>query len=125
MPTKIELCNASDVAVGTVLKVERDDLTLAVFNIDGEYFVTDDHCTHGPGSLSEGFVEGDVVECNFHGGQSRPKSDKFELGWERYVDSSTNSNGQRSLETLARSNLRGSLADSRCIGFYAAGASRF
>src|SRR5260221_10548791 len=68
MPTKIELCNASDVEAGAVLKVERDDLTLAVFNLDGEFFVTDDHCTHGPGSLSEGFVEGDVVECNFHGG---------------------------------------------------------
>src|SRR5262249_19909631 len=69
MPTKIELCNASDVDVGAVLKVEKDDLTLAVFNLEGEFFVTDDHCTHGPGSLSEGFVEGEVVECNFHGGQ--------------------------------------------------------
>src|SRR5262249_37512203 len=69
MPTKVELCNASDVEVGAVLKVEKDDLTLAVFNLEGEFLVTDDHCTHGPGSLSEGFVEGDVVECNFHGGQ--------------------------------------------------------
>ncbi len=69
MPTKIELCSVSDVEPGAVLKVEQDDLTLAVFNLDGEFFVTDDHCTHGPGSLSEGFVQGDVVECNFHGGQ--------------------------------------------------------
>jgi biphenyl 2,3-dioxygenase ferredoxin component len=69
MPTKIELCNASDVEVGGVLKVEKDDLTLAVFNLQGEFFVTDDACTHGPGSLSEGYVEGDVVECNFHNGQ--------------------------------------------------------
>ncbi|MBV8289085.1 MAG: non-heme iron oxygenase ferredoxin subunit, partial [Hyphomicrobiales bacterium] len=38
-------------------------------NLGGEFFVTDDHCTHGPGSLSEGFVDGDVIECNFHGGQ--------------------------------------------------------
>ena len=69
MPSRIELCNTSDVDVGGALKVEKDDLTLAVFNVDGEFFVTDDHCTHGPGSLSEGFVDGDVVECNFHGGQ--------------------------------------------------------
>src|SRR6266481_9916711 len=68
MPTKIELCNASDVEAGAVLKVERDDLTLAVFNLDGEFHVTDDHCTHGPGSLSEGFIDGDCVECNFHQG---------------------------------------------------------
>ncbi len=42
---------------------------LAVFNVDGEYYVTDDACTHGPGSLAEGDLCGDVVECNFHGGQ--------------------------------------------------------
>src|SRR6059058_3090188 len=40
MPTKIELCSVSDVEPGAVLKVERDDLTLAVFNLDGEFFVT-------------------------------------------------------------------------------------
>ena len=66
---KIELCNTSDVEIGGVLKVERDDLTLAVFNVEGEFFVTDDHCTHGPGSLSEGYIDGDIIECNFHGGQ--------------------------------------------------------
>ena len=69
MPGRIELCNTSDVDVGGVLRVEKDDLILAVFNVDGEFFVTDDACTHGPGSLSEGYVEGDVVECNFHNGQ--------------------------------------------------------
>jgi len=54
---------------GNALKVETGDLTLAVFNVDGEYYVTDDLCTHGPGSLSEGYIEDDVVECNFHNGQ--------------------------------------------------------
>jgi nitrite reductase/ring-hydroxylating ferredoxin subunit len=67
--TKIELCSTSDVAPGAALRVERDERTLAVFNVDGEFFVTDDACTHGPGSLSEGYIEGDVVECNFHNGQ--------------------------------------------------------
>ena len=69
MPKRIELCSAADVAVGTPLKVEAEGLVVAVFNLDGEYFVTDDACTHGPGSLGEGYVDGDVVECNFHGGQ--------------------------------------------------------
>jgi len=54
---------------GTALKVEKEGLTLAVFNVDGAYYVLDDACTHGPGSLSEGYIEGDVVECNFHNGQ--------------------------------------------------------
>lgn len=74
MPSRIELCNTSDVDVGGAVRVERDDLILAVFNVDGEFFVTDDACTHGPGSLSEGYVEGDVVECNFHNGQFNIKT---------------------------------------------------
>ena len=69
MPTRIELCSTSDVEAGAALRVEKDDLTLAVFNLEGEFFVTDDACTHGPGSLSEGYIDGDVVECNFHNGQ--------------------------------------------------------
>ncbi len=48
--------------------------TLAVFNVDGEFYVTDDLCTHGPGSLSEGYIDGDVVECNFHNGQFNIKT---------------------------------------------------
>jgi biphenyl 2,3-dioxygenase ferredoxin component len=74
MPSRIELCNTSDVDVGGALRVEKDDLILAVFNVEGEFFVTDDACTHGPGSLSEGYVEGDVVECNFHNGQFNIKT---------------------------------------------------
>jgi nitrite reductase/ring-hydroxylating ferredoxin subunit len=71
MPSKIELCNATEVAAGAALRVEleKEGLTLAVFNLDGAFYVLDDMCTHGPGSLSEGLIEGDVVECNFHGGQ--------------------------------------------------------
>src|ERR1043166_8639230 len=69
MAERIELCGVSDVTAGAALRVEAGPLILAVFNIDGVFYVTDDACTHGPGSLSEGFVEGDVVECNFHGGQ--------------------------------------------------------
>ncbi len=65
---RIELCQATEVAPGSVIKVEKEGLELAVFNVDGSFYVTDDHCTHGPGSLSDGFVDGDVVECNFHGG---------------------------------------------------------
>ena len=66
---RIDLCSTGDVAPGSALKVEIDDLVLAVFNIGGDFFVTDDTCTHGPGSLSEGYIEDDIVECNFHNGQ--------------------------------------------------------
>jgi nitrite reductase/ring-hydroxylating ferredoxin subunit len=64
----LALCPTSDVPEGGALKVERDGLILAVFNLGDRYFVTDDTCTHGPGSLSEGDIDGEVVECNFHNG---------------------------------------------------------
>jgi len=67
--TRIDLCSAAEVAPGGALRVEAAGLTLAVFNVDGAFYVTDDNCTHGPGSLSEGFLEGEVIECNFHNGQ--------------------------------------------------------
>lgn len=72
--TRVELCKADEVAAGSALRVEAGGVTVAVYNIDGEFYVTDDNCTHGPGSLSEGFIDGDVVECNFHNGQFNIKT---------------------------------------------------
>ena len=57
---------------GLPVKPSRDvkinDLILAVFNLNGAFYVMDDTCSHGPGSLSEGPICGDVVECDFHNG---------------------------------------------------------
>ena len=69
MSRRIDLCSAAEIAPGNTLRVEADGFTLAVYNVGGEFYVTDDQCTHGPGSLSEGYLEGDVIECNFHNGQ--------------------------------------------------------
>lgn len=65
---ELALCAIEEVEVGQAIKIEADGRTLAVFNLEGEFFVTDDLCTHGPGSLSEGCIIGDAVECNFHNG---------------------------------------------------------
>jgi nitrite reductase/ring-hydroxylating ferredoxin subunit len=68
-PSKIELCRIDDVRTGESLKVTTAGLTVAVFNLDGDFYVINDACTHGPGSLSEGFIEREVVTCNFHQGK--------------------------------------------------------
>ncbi len=65
----IELCAKDDVGEGEVILVEKGELELAVYRVDGEFYVTDDACTHGPGSLSEGYLEGHVIECDFHNGK--------------------------------------------------------
>jgi nitrite reductase/ring-hydroxylating ferredoxin subunit len=74
VPTRVELCKSDEIAPGNALKIEAAGLTLAVFNVDGAFYVTDDACTHGPGSLSEGYIDGDVIECNFHNGQFNIKT---------------------------------------------------
>jgi len=74
MAQRLDLCSTDDVPPGEALKVETGDLVLAVFNVDGQFYVTDDTCTHGPGSLAEGYIEDDVVECNFHNGQFNIKT---------------------------------------------------
>lgn len=65
---RIKLCSTDEVSPGEGLQVEAAGLTLAVFNVDGRFHVIDDQCTHGPGKLSEGYLEGEVIECNFHQG---------------------------------------------------------
>jgi nitrite reductase/ring-hydroxylating ferredoxin subunit len=68
MSDRIALCKTGDVEEGSALKVESGDLALAVYKVEGEFFVTDDACTHGPGSLSEGYLDGHIIECDFHNG---------------------------------------------------------
>ena len=65
---RIDLCAVDDVEEGGALKVEAEGLELAVFKVEGGVYVTDDACTHGPGSLSEGFLDGFEIECDFHQG---------------------------------------------------------
>jgi nitrite reductase/ring-hydroxylating ferredoxin subunit len=68
IPTLLELCATADVPEGGALKVEAAGLTVAVFNLGSHFYVTDDACTHGPGSLSEGCIDGEEIECDFHNG---------------------------------------------------------
>ncbi len=68
MPSRVELCKIEEIGAGEVRRITASGLTVAVYNLDGDFYVTDDACTHGPGSLSEGFIDGDVIECNFHQG---------------------------------------------------------
>ena len=64
------ICKVTDVNPGAVKRVEVDGLPpLAVYNLAGAFFVTDDTCTHGKASLAEGYVEGKEIECPWHGGR--------------------------------------------------------
>jgi nitrite reductase/ring-hydroxylating ferredoxin subunit len=65
----LALCATDDVGDGEARKVETPQGDFAVFNLGGEFFVMENACTHGPGNLGEGFVEGEEIECDFHQGR--------------------------------------------------------
>lgn len=59
------VCPVADLPPGDVRRVETEP-PIAVFNVDGIFWATDDTCTHEEFALSDGFLEGDVVECSLH-----------------------------------------------------------
>ena len=63
------LCAAAGVDDDTPVRVEAHDTAFAVFRVGGRHYVTQDACTHGPGSLAEGYVDGEEIECPFHQGR--------------------------------------------------------
>lgn len=42
---------------------------VAVFNVGGQFHATSNVCTHQFALLSEGYVDGDVIECPLHQGR--------------------------------------------------------
>jgi nitrite reductase/ring-hydroxylating ferredoxin subunit len=41
---------------------------IAIYNLDGEFYATDDICTHAYASLADGYIEDNNIECPLHGG---------------------------------------------------------
>lgn len=75
MSDKLRLCEVSDVKEGEPIQVLLEQMpALAVYKVDEEIFVTDNLCTHGNAMLSDGYQEGDVIECPFHGGSFEIKT---------------------------------------------------
>lgn len=56
----------SEIEAGEAKVFEVGTKTIAVFNLDGEFFAIDEYCPHAGGPLSEGYVSGDEVECPWH-----------------------------------------------------------
>ena len=59
-PADLETYGAAPAEVGGV--------RVALYAVDDQFYATADLCTHGHGSLSEGFLDGEIVECPLHQG---------------------------------------------------------
>lgn len=56
-----------EVAPGQAKAYDVDGRRVAVCNVDGTFYAIDDVCTHDGGSLDQGQLEGDLIECPRHG----------------------------------------------------------
>ena len=71
------LCKTDELAPGEARRIEHEfGPAIAVYNVDGEFFATDDNCTHGLASLAEGSLDGETIECNSHFGCFNVKTGK-------------------------------------------------
>lgn len=67
--TLVKVCSVEDLPPGEMMAVESDSLPpVALYNVDGEFFATSNVCTHAVAMLTDGYLEGDEIECPMHGG---------------------------------------------------------
>ena len=63
MSTPTILCRLDDISDGGAKRVVFDGQSFAVFRHGEEVYAISDRCSHQGGSLSNGFLDGNVVEC--------------------------------------------------------------
>ena len=69
-------CTAGDVRTGEPKGVKLGGIPVALYRLDDGVFATHDVCTHAYALLSEGYIEGDMVECPLHGALFEIRSGK-------------------------------------------------
>jgi nitrite reductase/ring-hydroxylating ferredoxin subunit len=63
----VRVASRSELPEGRGHCVEVEGRRVAIFRVGGRYYALGDDCTHMGGPLSEGQIEGEEVECPWHG----------------------------------------------------------
>ncbi len=74
MSERVTVANTTELTVGTGIVAEVNGKSLAVFNVEGTFYVIDNTCIHRGGPLGEGDLEGEVVTCPWHGWEYNVKT---------------------------------------------------
>lgn len=69
MADYITVATTGDLKPGDMLRAIVDDVPVCVYNVDGDYYATQDTCTHAEASLAEGDLYDHVVTCALHGAE--------------------------------------------------------
>ncbi|MBM4124141.1 MAG: Rieske 2Fe-2S domain-containing protein [Nitrospira sp.] len=76
MTKAVTVAKLTDLEPGACLSVEAEGVYIALYNVDGTIYATDNTCPHAGGPLGEGTLCGDVVECPWHGWRFNVKTGK-------------------------------------------------
>lgn len=64
----VRVASASEIPPGTGQYVDVNGEPIAIFHVEGgNFYATCDVCSHEEASLSEGELDGEIVECPLHG----------------------------------------------------------
>jgi 3-phenylpropionate/trans-cinnamate dioxygenase ferredoxin component len=64
---RLKICRVAELAPGTARRIEPEGAEgVAVFNVDNQFYAIADTCTHQEYPLSDGYIEGEEMECALH-----------------------------------------------------------
>ena len=67
MSSLVKVMGANELKPGENKVVNVNGSEIALFNVDGQFHAIANTCPHRGGPLGEGILEGDVVQCPWHG----------------------------------------------------------
>jgi nitrite reductase/ring-hydroxylating ferredoxin subunit len=70
----MKVAKKKDVVEGVPFCAVFEEKSIALFNAGGTYYAIDSTCTHMGGPLCQGTLNGDVVQCPWHGSRFDVKS---------------------------------------------------
>ena len=65
----MKVATRGEIPSGTCKSVELGDKTIAIYNVDGDFYATTNTCAHQGGPLGDGLLDGKIVTCPWHAWQ--------------------------------------------------------
>jgi nitrite reductase/ring-hydroxylating ferredoxin subunit len=63
----VKVADLNDCQPGSLLAIEVKEESIVLANVDGDLYALQNRCSHQDFPLSDGELEGDQVECMYHG----------------------------------------------------------
>jgi nitrite reductase/ring-hydroxylating ferredoxin subunit len=63
----VRACAVADIRQGEPKGMKLAGIPVTLYRLDDGVYATHDVCTHAYALLSEGYIEGDAIECPLHG----------------------------------------------------------